>query len=40
MPIDVQSAYIGYKDDAGDFEYDNFIPRMDEYRINMTLEVG
>jgi hypothetical protein len=40
MPIDVQSAFIGHTDDVGDIDYDNFIPRMDEYRLNMTLDVG
>lgn len=40
MPFDVNGAFVGHTDDVGDIDYYNFIPKMDEYRLNMSLDVG
>ena len=40
MPLNINGTFIGHTDDVGDIDYDNFIPRMDGYRHNMSLDVG
>ena len=40
MPLDVNSTFIGHEDDVGDIDYDMFIPMMEKFRHNMSLDVG
>ena len=40
MAVNVNNTFIGHNDDVGDIDYDNFIPKMDLYRHNLSLDVG
>ncbi len=40
MPFELNNTFIGHTDDVGDIDYDNFIPKMEEYKQDMSLDVG
>ena len=40
MPIDINDTFVGQTDDADDIDYDNFILSMDDYKHNLSLDVG
>lgn len=40
MPLAINHTFIGQTDDAGDIDYNSFIPQMSLYKYNFSLDVG
>jgi hypothetical protein len=40
IPVNLNGTFIGHTDDVGDIDYNDFICKMDEYRLGRRLDVG
>jgi len=40
MLVNINNTFIGHRDDVGDIDYIPFMPKMNLYRYNLSLDVG
>ena len=40
IPVSVKYKFIGHYDNVGDIDYNDFISKMDEFRLGRQLNVG
>jgi hypothetical protein len=40
IPVNLNSTFIGHTDDVGDIDYNDFMCKMDAYKLGHRLDVG